>query len=103
MYSKLVFFQAIRKGAAADLPVHFGARPVCKDYLKGECHRASCKFRHVPHSQFDMELTQNLGEIFDRENKQQQVNKSLLRFTTARAHITELKVFLHIPRSPVIH
>ncbi len=38
---KTISFQAVRKGVAPDLPAHFGARPICKDYLKGECHRVN--------------------------------------------------------------
>lgn len=35
-----------------------GAPPVCKDYLKGECHRgARCKFRHLAPAEYEAELT----------------------------------------------
>merc|ERR1712066_570365 len=31
--------QAINKGVAPDLPALYGARPICKDFLKGDCRR----------------------------------------------------------------
>lgn len=34
--------------------------PICKDYLKGECHRAGrCKFRHMSAYELEMEDNQN--------------------------------------------
>merc|ERR1712008_108653 len=40
--------QAITKGVAPDLPALYGARPICKDFLKGDCRRSrNCRFRHL--------------------------------------------------------
>ncbi len=31
--------QSIRKGIAPDMPTLFGGKPICKDFLKGDCKR----------------------------------------------------------------
>ena len=50
--------QAINKGVAPDLPALYGARPICKDFLKGECRRGRlCRFRHLSPRQYDMEMS----------------------------------------------
>ena len=50
--------QAISKGVAPDLPALYGARPICKDFLKGECRRGrSCRFRHLSPRQYDLEMS----------------------------------------------
>lgn len=50
--------QAITKGVAPDLPALYGARPICKDFLKGDCRRSrSCRFRHLNRRQYDMEMS----------------------------------------------
>merc|ERR1712004_109362 len=50
--------QAINKGVAPDLPALYGVRPICKDFLKGECRRGRlCRFRHLSPRQYDMEMS----------------------------------------------
>merc|ERR1712223_1855657 len=50
--------QAITKGVAPDLPALYGARPICKDFLKGDCRRGrNCRFRHLSPRQYDMEMS----------------------------------------------
>ena len=50
--------QAIKKGCASDLPAKVvGARPICKDFLKGSCKRGKqCKFRHLTSKEYDLEI-----------------------------------------------
>ncbi|CAD5111094.1 unnamed protein product [Dimorphilus gyrociliatus] len=50
------------------LPAHInsppGSPPICKDYLKGECHRASrCKFRHLTVNEYESEINKNQSLI----------------------------------------
>merc|ERR1711953_412161 len=55
--------QAINKGVAPDLPALYGARPICKDFLKGECRRGRlCRFRHLTPRQYDLEMSQCYNE-----------------------------------------
>ncbi|TRY80048.1 hypothetical protein TCAL_09797 [Tigriopus californicus] len=54
--------QAIRKGVAPDMPVHFGGRPICKDFVKGDCVRNQCRFRHLTSQQYDLELDRMLRQ-----------------------------------------
>lgn len=53
--------QVIRKGVAVDFPAVSGGVPVCKDYLKGNCSRDNCKFRHMSPMEYDMEMNQYQG------------------------------------------
>ena len=55
--------QAITKGVAPDLPALYGARPICKDFLKGDCRRGRlCRFRHLTPRQYDLEMSQCYNE-----------------------------------------
>ena len=38
--------------------------PICKDNLKGQCQRppGRCKFRHVSQSEYEMEVSRNVGQ-----------------------------------------
>lgn len=59
---KLNFF----KGVAPDLPALYGARPICKDYLKGECRRGRmCRFRHLTPRQYDIEMSYGYDGGYD--------------------------------------
>lgn len=58
--------QAITKGVAPDLPALYGARPICKDYLKGDCRRGrSCRFRHLSPRQYDMEMSTSYSNDYN--------------------------------------
>jgi len=58
--------QAITKGVAPDLPALYGARPICKDFLKGDCRRSrNCRFRHLSPRQYDMEMSNCYTEYDD--------------------------------------
>lgn len=58
--------QAITKGVAPDLPALYGARPICKDFLKGDCRRGrNCRFRHLSPRQYDMEMSNCYTNDYD--------------------------------------
>ena len=58
--------QAITKGVAPDLPALYGARPICKDFLKGDCRRGrNCRFRHLSPRQYDMEMSNCYSNDYD--------------------------------------
>lgn len=55
--------QAITKGVAPDLPALYGGRPICKDFLKGDCRRGrGCRFRHLSPMQYDLEMSNCYNE-----------------------------------------
>merc|ERR1712018_924281 len=44
-------------------PALYGARPICKDFLKGDCRRGRlCRFRHLTPRQYDLEMSQCYNE-----------------------------------------